>query len=361
MSIENQATFYYRNICDYDTGIESEVYLSDDIISGFNDFSELLRTIYSDWHSYEISKVESVRTKIGIMSDDLENYHNLTYTIDCLYAIASAGELCNEGENRYLSVDKALFKTIYKKSATFPFQMLEKYCFYFSYYKGDEEVSEYKKCKSFYVYYENGENLIEAMHFLAEQLKNQENQKVMSKNVAFMLADYYFILTGKVNENLLNGSILNILNKTEEQWEKLAQSLINEFKLTADLTFNPYVFPNRTVTFKSGKKTICKFGIHVDCLSIRLPLSYEVAKELISKRKNLPQSINNAIDNFHCVSCGKCEGASNIEIFEGVNLCRLSYSNFVTEDSRCLRFVITSGKEVDVILDLVKNILNQSK
>ncbi len=361
MSIENQATFYFRNVCDYDSSINSDTCLPEVIIKGFKEFSELLRIIYSDWHSYETSKVGSVRTKIGIMSDDLENYHNLTYTLDCLYAIASVGKLCSEGENKYLSVDKSLLKSVYKKSVTFPFQMFEKYCFYFSYFKGDEEVDEYKKCKSFNFYYENGEHLIEAIHFIAKQLDKQEKQKEMPKNVAFMLADYYFILNEKVNDNLLNNSIKNTLGKAAVQWEKLVNTFKNEYNLTADLSFNPYVFPNRTATFKLGKKTICKFGIHPDCLSIRLPLSYEIAKELISNRKKLPQSINDNIDNFHCIACGRCESATNIEIFEGVSLCNLSYSNFVTEDSRCLRFIVTNDKEVEVILEIVKKILNYSK
>ncbi len=44
-----------------------------DKIAGFAKFSELLHTIYQDWRSYEISTVPSERTKIGIMTDDLEN------------------------------------------------------------------------------------------------------------------------------------------------------------------------------------------------------------------------------------------------------------------------------------------------
>lgn len=85
-----------------------------------------------------------------------------------------------------------------------------------------------------------------------------------------------------------------------------------------------------------------------------MPLSYEMAKELILKRKSLPKSINDCIDEFHCVGCGKCEGGSNIETFEDVPLCSLSYSNFVTEDSRCLRFAVTSEEEIDVISDTLQ-------
>ncbi|HCA29783.1 MAG TPA: hypothetical protein DEP23_09560, partial [Ruminococcaceae bacterium] len=113
---------------------------------------------------------------------------------------------------------------------------------------------------------------------------------------------------------------------------------------------------NRTVTFKQNKKTICKFGINVDRLNIRLPLSFEVAKELIMKRTSLPQSINHNIDLFGCVNCGKCENKSNIVMVEDVPLCNLSYSNFVTEDSRCLRFDIANEDEANTVCNIVREI-----
>jgi ferredoxin len=131
---------------------------------------------------------------------------------------------------------------------------------------------------------------------------------------------------------------MNTLGSFSGLWKELVDLLQNKCKLIVDLSFNPYVFPNRTITFKQNKKVICKFIINVDRLHIRLPLSYEIAKELILKRKSLPQSINNNINEFHCVGCRKCEDSRNIEIIEGVPLCNLHYSNFVTEDSRCLRF-----------------------
>ncbi len=326
------------------------------MIEGFAEFSNFLRTIYQDWRSYEISTVPSERTKIGIMTDELENYHNLTYTLDCLFAIATVGELCSEGETQYLSVQISLFKNEYKKSVKFSFEMLEKYGFYFSYFKDEKAVDEYKRCDSFHIYYENGGHLIEAMKFIAHQLTEQEKKKEIPAKVAFMLADYYFILTGNINQNLVQQSVLNTLGALSEIWGKLIRVMQDECGLVADSSFNPYVFPNRTVTFKQNKKTICKFGINVDRLNIRLPLSFEVAKELIMKRTSLPQSINHNIDLFGCVNCGKCENKSNIVMVEDVPLCNLSYSNFVTEDSRCLRFDIANEDEANTVCNIVREI-----
>ena len=121
MSIQNQALFYYRNVCDYESSIKSDVTLSGAVIAGLAEYSDLLRTTYQDWRSYETSTVPSERTKIGIMTDDLENYHNLTNTLDCLFAVTTVGELCSEGVIQYLSVQKNLFKSEYKKSVTFSY------------------------------------------------------------------------------------------------------------------------------------------------------------------------------------------------------------------------------------------------
>ncbi len=356
MSIENQETFYLRNVCDYDTNIKSDAILTESVIDGFSEFSTLLRTMYQDWRSYETSTAPSVRTKIGIMTNDLENYHNLTYTLDFLFAVAMVGELCSEGKIQYLRAAKVLLKTEYKNSVVFPIKMFEKYGFYFNYFKGEKEISEYKSCDSFNIYYENCEHLIDSMKFIAHRLTEQEKKKEMPAKVAFMLADYYFILTGNINQNPAQKSILNTLGSLRELWGELVCVMQDECGFIADSSFNPYVFPNRTVTFKKNKKTICKFGITVDCLNIRLPLSFEIAKNLILKRKSLPQSVNRNIDLFDCVNCGKCEGKSNIVMVEGVPLCNLSYSNFATEDSRCLHFDVTNEDEVIVICEIVREI-----
>lgn len=359
MSIETQAIFYMRNVYDYDPGIECDISLTDSMQSGFTQFSSLLRTIYEDWHSYEVSNAPSEPTKIGIMTDDLENYHNLTYTVDCLYAIALAGDLYSEGAVKYLKVPKPTFKSVFKKSFAFPFQMLEKYGFGFAYYKDDKEVSEYKCCNSFHVFYENGADLIEAIKFIAVRLTQIERKKEMPERVAFMLADYHFIMTGSINQNPLQESVLKTIGVAASLWKKIVAVLQNEYGLIADSSFNPYVFPNRTVTFKKNKKTVCKFGINVDSLSIRLPLSFEMAKELVLKRDQLPQSINKNIDIFGCVGCCGCKNGakgSRIEYVNGVPICTLPYSNFQTEDSRCLRFVITKEEEIDTIIDIISRL-----
>ena len=260
------------------------------------------------------------------------------------------------GEVRYLGVNKSLFKNEYKKSVALPFEMLEKYGFYFSYYKGDKEAGDYKRCDRFDVYYENGGSLIEAMKFIAGRLAEMEKKKEMASKVAFMLADYFFILTGDINQIPTQESILKTLGTLRSLWAVLVRAAQDECGLVADSSFNPYVFPNRTVTFRKGKKSICKFEITANRLHIRLPLTFEIAKALVKRRATLSGSINESIHHFGCINCGKCAEQSNIVIVEGVPLCSLPYGGFITDDSHCLAFDVTVEDETRVICDILLSI-----
>lgn len=134
MSIKNQADFWLKNVCYFNS---SEHNFSDETIAGFHAFSTLLQNIYKDYQSFEISTKGDTITKIGIAENDLENYHNLTETVDCLYKMSALGELGILGEEAYLKIDKTVFKKKFKKSVVFVFSMLEKHGFYFVFYKNE--------------------------------------------------------------------------------------------------------------------------------------------------------------------------------------------------------------------------------
>ena len=134
----------------------------------------------------------------------------------------------------------------------------------------------------------------------------------MADKVAFMIADYHFVLTGNINQNPMQESILKTLGSLRGLWEDLVHVAEDECSFVADSSFNPYVFPNRTITFRKRKKSICKFEITADRLHIHLPLTFEIAKTLVEKRTALPGSINESIHHFGCINCGKCANQSNI-------------------------------------------------
>ena len=342
MSIKPQADFYKKCVCDFK--LENH-HFSDDILEGFSAFTSLLRNIYKDYRLFETSKKDKVKTKIGITEDDLENYHNLTETVDCLYKMTALGTLQREGETPYLNIDKPLLKSQFKKQASFALSVLEKHSFYFVFYKNGKEVKDYRSCNSFSMYYENSNMLITAMKLLADT----------SNGLAFYLADYESIFT-QTPVSPRKQCILNLLGDYAYLWLKFIDAA-EELGLSVDLNINPYVFPNWTAKILKGKKTICTFHINCDKLFIRLPLTFDIAKDLILRRNMLPDSINHCLSKWGCVGCGKCYDQSNIEIVEGIPLCTLKYSNFITEDSRILSFAISNESELNIIKKIIASIL----
>ncbi|HML48079.1 MAG TPA: hypothetical protein PKE04_15160, partial [Clostridia bacterium] len=96
------------------------------------------------------------------------------------------------------------------------------------------------------------------------------------------------------------------------------------------------------------------FAIRPDSVGIRLPLTYEAAKKVISQRDALPPSIDEAIGRFGCCGCGRCSAQANIEIFEGVRLCRLQATSFITEESRLIGIELTTREEAVAIAGIVR-------
>lgn len=361
MSIETQAEFWLRNVCEFP---EEEILLLKDcadLTAGLREFGEFLKRIYSDYRAFETSEVESVRTKIGIMSDDLENYHNLTDTVSCLYHIAMTGLLDGEGDLRCLRVDKGVLKKAYKKPAAYALSMLERYGFYYKYTKNGKETGSYKACDTLYVYYDNDITMIDAMKSIATQLPAAMNVKedYSLNGTPFLLADYNSTILEKSSKRKdidpIKKEIVNTLGAKGELWAQLVKRLKNEFGLDSDVSMNTYVFPNWTVKFMLKKKTIVAFSIRADSLGVRLPLSYESAKKLILKRDKLPQSISESIDRFGCCCCGKCTDKNNIEMLNGIALCKSKFTNFMTEDSRCIRIYITGKDESDAIAEIISD------
>lgn len=355
MSIQHQAGFWLRNINGY-VGYSD----SHPLAEGFRAFSDLMKTIFSDYRSYETSTAERVQTKIGISADDLENYHNLTETVDCLYQMTVLGVLAEEGESGYLEIEKAMFSKAFKGSVTFPFQMLEKYGFYFSHFKNGIETHAYKNCDKFYLFSETGTGLIPAMKHINNALPDLDAKEdyIGKKNLLFSMSDFESILlknsTKQTDMSPLRQSILNVAGDKNELWHKIVDSFISGMKLTSKAYINPYVFPNWTVKFMSEKKTVITFCISPDIVNVHLPLSYDMAKNVIANKKDFPDIVKKSIENFGCMGCGKCLAQSNIEFFEGVPLCVRDTSKSFGESPRSIRGNIVSTEGAKAICEIVK-------
>lgn len=360
MSIEYQAQFWLRNVCESNLEeIRLKNHLDDETADGLHEFSCLLKKIFGGYRLFEVSAAERVRTKIGIMADDLENYHNLTETVDCLYGIAKTGEVREEGAVTYLDVPKEKFKKAFKKPVGFPFEILEQYSFYFRYYKRGTEIDAYKQCDRFQVYYDDHNTLMSAIACFAKRISEKSVKLDYAQTgVLFYTADFESVFlnkaTGRNELDPKRFGIAGTLGTLEPMWNKISGILLEDLKLNYDISLNPYVFPRWNFRFIKKKKTVCSFGIGTDQLSVRLPLSYQAAEKLVLSRYDLPESIRHRIESFGCVRCGKCDQESNIVIMDGIRLCKLHYSNFVTEDSRMIAIQLTTDEEAETILRVIK-------
>lgn len=363
MSIQSQAMFWKNNVCDITDSMVKECGISHELAVGMSAFSDLLRMIYSDYEAYETSAAESAQTKIGIKQDDLENYHNLTDTALCLYGFANAGTVEYDGVIAFLIINKAEFKKIFKKPVSKFLSLLARYEFFFQFYRQGNPVKTYSSADTFEVYYERNNELLPAMKYLSDHLPQTDVKKDYAPSATiFLTADYNSMVmqrsTSRRDFSPVHPSILNTLMDRQEIWKKTVRFFCQEIGLQTDISVNTYVFPNWIVKFIHNKKTVCTFHIQCNQIYLRLPLSYEVAKEVIDIRHDLPQNIQNAIQSFGCVGCGKCIDRSNLERYNGFNLCTLSYKNFTTEDSRMIQFVLTQEDELTAVCNIVRKLVN---
>jgi len=359
MSIKQQAVFWLNNVNDF-TGKTGD---SPGLADGYREFSDLMKSIYGDYHSYEISTAEKVWTKIGIMADDLENYHNLTDTIDCLYQMTVIGILREEGYVSYLDIEKAGFRKLFKGTVTFPFQMLENYGFYFKYLKNRNETSTYRNCDNFLLFNDTSNELMPAMKYICSVLPelNAKEDYIGKKNLLFSISDFESILlkssTKQTDISPLKQGIIKTAGDKGELWCDLAERLLSDIKLTARAYINPYVFPNWTVKFIYKKKTIITFNISPGTISANLPLSYDMAKNVIVNKEKLPDLVCKSIERFGCMGCGKCLSQSGIEVFEGIPLCGREASNSLGEGPRSIQGNISTMDDVIAISDIVKGMI----
>lgn len=353
MSIQRQADFWYRNVCDISASakdfIKKSVSDSEDLLDGLAAYAELLRSIYKNYTVFEVSKVESQMTKIGILADDLDNYHNLTNTGVCLFGLAKAGDLYKEGADYFLRINKALFRTFFKKPPTFYFDILQQYGFLYRFFKNEKEVKTLGSSDTIDLYFEGqgSGSLLYAMKFLSNYVSDKDNKDVIIPTLtAFLFADCDSLLLD-INTNqkpmyTLPQTVLNCTGDKRELLSELVSRYCGESKLDIHLAINTYVFPNWTIKFKLKNKTISTFHAEADNLMIHLPVSYEVGKILIDKKDTLSQAVRVCLEHFGCAGCGKCQGQCNMEDYKGYHLCSLPFSNFTTEYARLIRMNVSA-------------------
>ena len=140
-SFADRIRFLQLNVCDFP---EELTYANIDyqqpelVLEGLKELNELFREVYSSTHVFD-------------NGDPLKSYHNVCDTIMFLYSAGYVGDLCQEGNNYFLNINKKEFKSHYKSSMNKPADNLLEFGFYFEYYQKGKEVKSLNRCSTFYL------------------------------------------------------------------------------------------------------------------------------------------------------------------------------------------------------------------
>jgi hypothetical protein len=364
MSIQTQAAFCLGSVCDVSPRLESYIKQntadSEDLLRGLRAYSELLRGIYSQYTLFEVSKAESVMTKIGRLADDLENYNTLRNMIECLMALAKSGEVVTQGAECFLRVDKASFKTQFKKPPKSFFEWLEYFGFGILFYKNGNEVKSYAGSDSMEIIYEDCPPLLFAMRYVAENITDEKcKDKLSPVWKAFSFANFD-ILVGSPETALydLPQNVLDCAGENKVYLEQFISEFVGEGKAEINLTLQPYVFPCWNVIFKQGKRNLCKFAVKADCVTTFIPLSIDTAKQVVNERSTYTAKIQDNIKRFGCINCGKCANAVSMTKYEGYNLCRIASGAFGTEYPMIIKIDVDTGVDADSISRIINAVIS---
>jgi hypothetical protein len=364
MSIRTQAEFWRKSVCDISPRLETHIMQtvpdSEDLLRGLRTYSELLREIYAHYTLFEVSKAESIMTKIGILAGDLENYNTLRNVADCLMALAKSGEVVAQGAECSLRVNKASFKTQFKKPSKPFFEWLEQFGFGILFYKNGNETKNYGGCESIEILYEDCPPLLFAMRYVAENITDEKGKDKLSPVwKAFSFADFE-ALCGSPETALydLPQNVLNCAGENKVYLEQFISEYVGEEKAEINLTLQPYVFPCWNVIFKQGKRNLCKFAVKADCVTTFIPLSYEAAKIVVDESPTYTGKIQANIKCFGCVACGKCANAASMTKYNGYNLCRIATGAFGTEYPMIIHIDVDSKEDAGSISRIMETVFS---
>lgn len=341
LSFEERADFLKRNICGFPEKLKAEAVASADgeaVIEGLRYFRELLAEIFDDTASY-------------LVPDALDSYHNLTNTILFLYMAGTHGELGCEGGKWQLCIDKSMIRKYFKKPAAFYLDVLQNYGFFFEYMKDGHLVDTYKACTSVCMYNDNSSSLALALKYLCGKIPSVDSRKDYALQAdLFAKADFSAILLEssmkRQDIDLLRADILRTLGAYSGLWEELVNALINEYGLTTNCSYWSYCTPQWGIHFKRKSKTVCIFSLHADAIYFEMSLPYEQAKDMAMQKNQFCEAIQQNMERFGCIKCGKCDG-SGITTVDSIALCPHEAW------ARRLTFKVTSQEEVKAILDII--------
>ena len=200
----------------------------------------------------------------------MESLHNVCNTIMFLYSAGYVGDLCQEGNNYFLNIDKKEFKS--------------------QYYKDGKETKSLNRCSTFYLFCDSYHNIFLALSYI---MKNGF-LNVTAKDYARMQGIFYkldyrsiFLKESTKREDIspLRMDILNTACSRKAYLKSLVQSILERFPLCARPKFHEYYTPHWILQFytKQTNKFVFNINVPADTICLEIRLSTETVEKLAEK------------------------------------------------------------------------------
>ncbi len=344
-TFEERIRFFQLNVCDFPEELtcgqidHQEPKL---VLEGLKELDELFHEVYSSVQLFD-------------NGDPLESLHNVCNTIMFLYSAGYVGDLCQEGNNYFLNIDKKEFKSHYKLSMNKPADNLSRFGFYYEYYKDGKETKSLNRCSTFYLFCDSYHNIFLALSYI---MKNGF-LNVTAKDYARMQGIFYkldyrsiFLNESTKREDIspLRMDILNTACSRKAYLKSLVQSILERFPLCARPKFHEYYTPHWILQFytKQTNKFVFNINVPADTICLEIRLSTETVEKLAEKMEVINGQLEQELKRFGCIGCNNHCEQENLREKNGVQYC-IGYA-----EARLLTLYVTSEEDIKSALMLLE-------
>lgn len=345
-TFEERLKFFELNLCDFPEELSAadiDHTSPDQVISGLKELQRLFAKIYTTVDVFK--EVEP-----------LESLHNVTNTLLFLYSVGFVGELCEQGVNWYLKIDKKQMMSHYKKPLGKPMDRLKQFGFYYEYYKNEKCVETINKCTQFAIYSEQGNNVLLALNYMLQKIQLSLSAEDYARlQGLFYKLDYRSMIlkesTKREQIDPFRADIMKTAGVNREFLESLLKKILSEYSLKTKIKIHEYYTPHWVLQFydRNSDKYIFNLNIadNTACLEIRP--SIETVESLATRKLQVSEQLKTELDKLGCISCSNQCKKQNLKETNGVYYCR-TYS-----EARLLMLNITSEEDVKsalIVLDV---------
>lgn len=337
-TFEERLKFFDVNLCDFPeqlSVVDIEHTNPEEVILGLRELHQLFADIYKSVDVFQ-------------EADPLESLHNVTNTLLLLYSAGCVGELYKQGVKWYLEIDKKQIKGHFKQSLSKPMENLQKFGFYYEYYKNGSCVETLTKGTEIYIYCEGWNNALLALNYILQKKQlNLTNDDYTRMQGIFYKLDYKSIFlkesTKREEINPFRADIQKTAGINQKLLELILKRIYSDYPLKANIKVHEFYTPHWIFQFHNTNTNKYVFNLNVaaDTVCIEIRLSSKTIENLALKKKELTNNLKNELGSLGCISCNNQCNKENLKETNGIHYCS-TYS-----EARLIMLYINSEDEVN--------------